>query len=34
MTAYDMYLSGDLQDYNLSDKEIAKYLKEVEPLQK
>jgi tryptophan synthase beta chain len=33
MTAYDMYLSGDLQDYNLSDKEIAKYLKEVEPLQ-
>lgn len=34
MTAYDMYLQGDLQDYNVSDEEISKYLKEVEPLQK
>jgi tryptophan synthase beta chain len=34
MTAYDMYMSGDLQNYSVSDETIAKYLKEVEPLNK
>jgi tryptophan synthase beta chain len=33
MTAYDMYLSGDLQNYTLTDEEIAKYLKDVDVLQ-
>lgn len=33
MTAYDQYLAGDLQNYSLSDEEINKYLKDVEPLQ-
>jgi tryptophan synthase beta chain len=34
MTAYDMYLQGDLQNYTLTDDVINKYLKEVEPLNK
>ncbi len=34
MTAYDMYLSGDLVNYSLPDDTINKYLKEVEPLNK
>ena len=34
MTAYDMYLSGDLINYSIPDETIDKYLKEVEPLNK
>ena len=29
MTAYDSYLSGDLQNYNVTDEEIARYLQDV-----
>lgn len=34
MTAYDMYLSGDLINYTLPDETINKYLKEVDSLNK
>jgi len=34
MTAYDMYLAGDLINYSIPDETIDKYLKEVEPLNK
>jgi tryptophan synthase beta chain len=32
MSAYDHYISGELQDYNLSDEELAKYIKSADAL--
>ena len=33
MTAYDKYLSGDLQNYSISDEELAGNIAETDPLQ-
>lgn len=33
MSAYDLYMAGDLQNYTLSEEEITKNLKEIESLQ-
>ena len=32
MSAYDQYISGELQDYHLSDEELAKYIKSADAL--
>ena len=32
MAAYDQYISGELQDYHLSDEELAKYIKSADAL--
>ena len=33
MSAYDKYLSGDLQNYSISDEELAGNIAETDPLQ-
>jgi hypothetical protein len=34
LSGYDAYLSGKLQDYELPEEELAKYLKDLEKLPK
>ena len=32
MSAYDQYISGELQDYKLTDEELNKYMKSADVL--